>query len=58
MPLSTTDDVEDGIGKKIMLLFVVGGVTFLEIAALRYLSKNPNFPYTIIISSTKIINGI
>jgi hypothetical protein len=44
--------------KKIMLLFVIGGLSFLEIAAFRFLTKDPNFPYKIILSTTKIINGV
>lgn len=33
--------------KKTMLLFVVGGLSFIEIAAFRFLSKDPSFPYRI-----------
>lgn len=40
-----------------MLVVLIGGISFLEIAALRYLSNDPKFPYKIIIASTKIING-
>lgn len=43
--------------KRVMLLFVVGGLTFLEIAALRYLSNDPSYPYTIIMATTKLITG-
>ncbi len=43
--------------KKVMLLFVVGGLTFLEIAALRLLSRDPAFPFTIVMATTKLING-
>lgn len=46
-----------GGSKRVMLLFVVGGLTFLEIAALRFLSRDPAFPYTIIMATTKLING-
>jgi hypothetical protein len=40
-------------------LFVVflGGITFMEIAALRFLSKRSTFPYHIIMVTTKVING-
>eukprot|EP00638_Chattonella_subsalsa_P007875 CAMPEP_0117767068 /NCGR_PEP_ID=MMETSP0947-20121206/21366_1 /TAXON_ID=44440 /ORGANISM="Chattonella subsalsa, Strain CCMP2191" /LENGTH=652 /DNA_ID=CAMNT_0005590601 /DNA_START=6 /DNA_END=1964 /DNA_ORIENTATION=- len=43
--------------KKTMIVYYVGGVSFMEIAALRYLSKKKEFPYNIIISTTKIIKG-
>lgn len=49
---STTD------GKKPKLLvFFVGGVTFMEIHCLRFLSKLPKFPYQIICGTTEILNG-
>ena len=56
---------EEGLGceigitqkKRLILLFVVGGLTFLEIAALRFLSNEPSFPYKILISTTAIVNG-
>lgn len=44
-------------GKKIMLVYVVGGLTYLEIAALRTLSKHPKFPYYIIMATTKLISS-
>ena len=45
-------------GKRATLMVVfVGGVTYMEIAALRFLSKRPTFPYHIICVTTKIING-
>jgi hypothetical protein len=43
--------------KKTMLLFVVGGLSYLEIAALRFLSNDVAFPYRIMIATTKLING-
>jgi len=45
------------IDKKTLLVFVVGGISHLEIAALRYLSMDHSFPYKIIIGSTKVMNG-
>ena len=36
---------------------MVGGITYLEIAALRFLTKDPSFPYAILIASTGIISG-
>jgi hypothetical protein len=43
--------------KKTMLVYVLGGVTLLEIAAFRFLSNDPNFPFRIVVATTKLING-
>ena len=43
--------------KKVMMVVVIGGISYLEIAAFRFLSNDPNFPYKIILASTKVING-
>lgn len=43
--------------KKVMMVFVVGGLTFLEVAAFRFLSKDPHFPFQIIMATTKFVNG-
>jgi len=43
--------------KKTMLLFVVGGLSYIEIAACRFLSKDPSFPYRIMLATTKLVNG-
>ncbi|EQC25367.1 hypothetical protein SDRG_16776 [Saprolegnia diclina VS20] len=51
---------KEGLGdedRKVMVVYFIGGVTFMEIAALRHLSKQPECPYDIIIATTKIING-
>mmetsp|Transcript_66264 Transcript_66264/g.130406 ORF Transcript_66264/g.130406 Transcript_66264/m.130406 type:complete len:633 (-) Transcript_66264:111-2009(-) len=59
---------DDGIGaikfeettpqdKKTMMVFMVGGLSYLEIAALRMLSTDVHFPYRIVIATTKLING-
>ena len=44
-------------GKKVMLVYFIGGVSFMEIAAMRYLSRQKDFPYQIIVCTTKLING-
>jgi len=44
-------------GKKVLAVFFIGGVTFMEIAALRFLSDKPDFPFSILICTTKIVNG-
>lgn len=43
--------------KPVLVVLYLGGVTYMEIAALRFLSKRQNFPYHIICCTTKIING-
>ena len=45
-------------GKKpVLLVYYVGGVTYMEVAALRFLSKRPSFPYTIVCCTTEMVNG-
>jgi hypothetical protein len=44
-------------GKPIMLVVFVGGLTYIEIAAFRMLSKDPSFPFHIIMATTKLTNG-
>lgn len=43
--------------KPILMVYFVGGLTFMEIAALRFLSKRPSFPFHIVCCTTKIVNG-
>jgi hypothetical protein len=43
--------------RKVMVVFFIGGITFLEIAALRQLQKTKDCPYDIIICTTKMINA-
>jgi hypothetical protein len=44
--------------KKLTLIVVfLGGITYMEIAALRFLSKRDSFPYHIVIVTTKVLNG-
>merc|ERR1712194_152159 len=43
--------------KPVLLVYFVGGVTFMELAALRFLSKRPSFPYCIACCTTEIVNG-
>nr|XP_043614949.1 vacuolar protein-sorting-associated protein 33 homolog isoform X2 [Erigeron canadensis] len=47
---------EDG-RRSIVLVVFVGGVTYAEISALRYLSSQEGMAYDIIIGTTKIVNG-
>ena len=48
--------VPPGARKKVMLVYMVGGLTYLEVAALRQLSRHPLFPYTILIATTKLVS--
>jgi vacuolar protein sorting-associated protein 33A len=43
--------------KPTLVMVYIGGITYMEIASLRFLSKRPSFPYHILIVTTKIING-
>ena len=43
--------------KPILAIMYVGGITYMEIAALRFLSQRPGFPYHILILTTEIVNG-
>ncbi len=43
--------------KPVLLVYFVGGITYAEIAALRFMSKRSSFPFSIICCTTKIING-
>jgi hypothetical protein len=56
---SSPSEAIDGEGgkKKVMMILVVGGLSFMEIAAFRFLSKDPSFPFRIITATTKIVNG-
>jgi hypothetical protein len=43
--------------RKVVLVMFIGGVTFAEIAALRFLSARPEINCSFVIASTKLING-
>jgi len=43
--------------RKVVLVYVLGGITFMEISALRFLSKREECAYEIVIATTKLING-
>lgn len=43
--------------KPVLMVCYVGGITFMEIAALRFLSKRPSFPFHILICTTGVIKG-
>mmetsp|Transcript_20123 Transcript_20123/g.69340 ORF Transcript_20123/g.69340 Transcript_20123/m.69340 type:complete len:233 (+) Transcript_20123:772-1470(+) len=47
----------NGGAKPVMLVYYVGGVTYAEIAAFRFLSLQPAFPYQIVVATTNIVNG-
>ena len=52
-----SESSNDAKKKPVLLVYFVGGVTYMEIAALRFLSKRPSFPYTVVICTTEIVNG-
>lgn len=43
--------------KPILIVVYLGGITYMEIAALRFLSKRESFPFHIVMVTTSIING-
>ena len=43
--------------KPVLLVYFVGGITYMEVAALRFLGKRPSFPYNIVCCATEIVNG-
>ncbi len=43
--------------KKVMLVCIVGGLSFIEVAAFRFLSNDPSFPFHLVLASTNICNG-
>jgi len=51
----TKSEISPG-SKKVVLLFFIGGCTFAEISAIRWLNKN-NEHYTFVVGTTKLING-
>lgn len=52
-----TDDSATSTKKKTLIVCYVGGVTFMEIAALRFLSKRPSFPFHVVVMATNVTNG-
>ncbi|KAJ7970493.1 Vacuolar protein-sorting-associated protein 33-like protein [Quillaja saponaria] len=50
------DKVADGRRALVLVVFV-GGVTFAEISALRFLSAQEGMAYDLIVGTTKIVNG-
>lgn len=53
---SSIDKVDDGRRSLVLVVFV-GGVTFAEISALRFLSAQEGMAYDVIVGTTKIISG-
>lgn len=43
--------------KKKILLYFLGGVTFAEIGAIRFMNQQPDAKFRFIIATTQIING-
>lgn len=53
---SLTSEISQSDQPKVILVFFVGGCTFAEIAALRFLSQQDDTNVEFIIATTKIIN--
>ncbi len=53
--LNNSNNNDNNMKRKVLLVCVLGGITHMEIAALRLLKKDSRFD--IIIASTKVING-
>ncbi|CAN6275243.1 unnamed protein product, partial [Urochloa humidicola] len=48
----------DRVGHRSLVLVVfIGGVTFAEIAALRFLSAQEGMGYDFLVATTKVVNG-
>lgn len=43
--------------RRVVVVMFIGGVTFAEIAALRFLSKQPECDAEFLIATTKVVNG-
>ena len=43
--------------KPTLIVVYLGGITYAEIGALRFLSKRDSFPYHIIVVTTRVLNG-
>ncbi|KAI3988311.1 hypothetical protein MKX01_012100, partial [Papaver californicum] len=53
---ASIDKVADGRRSLVLVVFV-GGVTFADISALRYLSAQEGMAYDLIVGTTKMVNG-
>lgn len=53
---NTTNKVGDG-RRSLALVVFIGGVTYAEISALRFLSSQEGMPHELIVASTNIVNG-
>ncbi|KAF4400012.1 hypothetical protein G4B88_021226 [Cannabis sativa] len=53
---ASTDKVADGRRSLVLVVFI-GGVTFAEISALRFLSSQEGMAYDLIIGTTKLVSG-
>lgn len=54
---ATSSQSSSGEETKIVLVFFIGGCTFAEISALRFLTQQEDNSYEFLIGTTKIING-
>lgn len=54
--LNSSEKLADGRRSLVLVVFI-GGVTFAEISALRFLSSQEGMAYDVIVGTTKIVNG-
>ncbi|XP_050292813.1 vacuolar protein sorting-associated protein 33A [Anthonomus grandis grandis] len=56
-PVIGPNVIQNYDGPKVVLVFFIGGCTFAEISALRFLSKKEDSNVEFVIATTKLING-
>ena len=54
---SADDEQPDYLEKKVLIVYIIGGLTRAEIAGFRALSRRSDFPYHIICCTTNLIDG-
>lgn len=53
----TVNNTTDSEAPRVILVFFIGGCTFAEISALRFLSQQEDSNVEFVIATTKLING-
>ncbi|KAF5297028.1 hypothetical protein FQA39_LY12242 [Lamprigera yunnana] len=55
--LTVSDTLNDSTNSNVVLVFFIGGCTFAEISALRFLSQQEELNVEFVVATTKLING-
>lgn len=55
-PIKVKNNNQEGEKRKVVMVYFIGGITYMEISALRQL-RRMDFPYDIVIATTKVTNG-